>query len=110
MATKKKQRAEIAVLVCRFDAGHFATPGALVNVVKSPFVSAGCNYRHTAEAGAVLSIINSARALLFVLQISGLVRDLANGMLKMQLCAKTSTSRKSVIPIARVSRMLEGCW
>ena len=77
VATKKKQRAEIAVLVCRFDAGHFATPGPLVNVVKSPFVSAGCNYRHTAEAGAVLSIINSARALLFVLQISGLVRDLA---------------------------------
>ena len=52
---------ENAVLVCRFAAGHFETPGAFV--VSFAFVCAGCNHCDTADPGVVLSIVNSALAL-----------------------------------------------
>ena len=67
-----------ALKVCRFAAGHFATPtGTLTFVVLFAFVCAGGDHHCPEDPGSVLTIVNCASALLFLLQIDGLVRDLA---------------------------------
>ena len=67
-----------ALKVCRFAVGHFATPaGTLTFVVLFAFVCAGDDHYHSEEPGVVLTIVNCASALIFLLQIDGLVRDMA---------------------------------
>jgi hypothetical protein len=76
IADYKDHVEETNVLVCRFAAGHFATPGSCV--VLFAFVCAACNNTHNAEPGVVLAIVNCARAPLFLLQMQRLITDLAH--------------------------------